>query len=134
MITGGRFQKLASHPEVVAACVGSVREGKAIIEACRGSDTFFESFQHIANAVVALSEPEMKIWIPGHYMLFERYENTFYIVVTIKRSPVVRSLRRMIRQAFGKPKPTPQTRKGQFSPRISISRSEESLCNFVGVR
>lgn len=111
----GKFQRVTSHPEILAACAASLREGKYSVEATRGDESWREIFPHVMNLLSAVSDTQIKV-TSGNYSIMAEQKDTEAIAVVYRTgAPVSKSVRRMLRTALGRRR-SDNDRRGQPAP------------------
>lgn len=114
----GKFQKIAAHGEVIAACVGSVNEGEVRVEAVRAkhdTERWAAIFPYVLRIVVESKEAHIRIVIRGHTIKAAFHDGQCIAAVMITGAPVTKSIQRMFRKYFGQ--------KRQSAPRDSFTPS-----------
>lgn len=101
----GKFQRIAAHVEIDAACVGIVRDGEVKIEAVRGKDSverWTAIFPLVLGIAVKSGEGIARAIIGRHTVNAAVHKNQCIATVVVTGMPVTKSMRRMLlRQYLG---------------------------------
>lgn len=100
----GKFQKLAAHDQIDAACIASTRDGTVRVEATRGAEHWGRVFPHVITMMKMANEPAARAVFKSQTVVVESDGDRVIAVAFKTGTAVSKSVRRMIRQAFGKPR------------------------------
>ena len=103
----GKFQRLAAHPQIDAACIASTQEGKVHVEATRGADHWGRVFPFVISMMKMAKVASARAVLEKHTIVVESDGDKVIAVAFSTGTDVSKSVRRMIRQAFGKRRKIP---------------------------
>ena len=98
----GKFQRIAAHPDIEAACAASLREGKYSIEANRGDERWRDIFPRVMGLLDVVEDSYVKITTGDFSIVGEKQGEQAVAVVYKTGAPVSKSVRRMLRTALGR--------------------------------
>lgn len=98
----GKFQKIAAHQDIMAACAASLRDGTYSVEATRGDERWRDIFPRVMNLLHTLEDTHVKVTTGDYSIVAEQANDQAVAVVYKTGAPVSKSVRRMLRTALGR--------------------------------
>lgn len=97
----GKFQRLANHDQIEAACVASIQDETVRVEATRGVDHWGNVFPQVITMMTMAKENFARAVFSDHTIVAESDGAKVMAVAFRTGAPVSKSVRRMLRQALG---------------------------------
>lgn len=98
----GKFQRIAAHQHILAACAASLREGTYSVEATRGDERWRDIFPRVMDLLSAIEDTHIKVTTGDYSIVAEQANDQAVAVVYLTGAPVSKSVRRMLRTALGR--------------------------------